>query len=63
MEIWEVLTKTQMKRLRRNTAIRDEYNKLMDRELKKSDAIRKIAEKYELSEIMVRQIVRKKTAL
>ncbi len=63
MEVWDVLTQKQMKRLKRNNAIREEFNELMGRGFKRPESIRKIAEKYELSEIMVRQIIRKKTAL
>lgn len=63
MEIWDVLTQKQQKRLKRNNAIREEYNELRGKGFKKSESIRCIAGKYELSEIMVRQIVRKKTAL
>lgn len=63
MEIEDVLTRTQMKRLKRNTAIREEHSRLIASGMKKSDAVRRIADRYELSEIMVRQIIRKKTAL
>lgn len=63
MEVWDVLTPKQLKRLKRNNAIREEYSWLRHNGLKKSESIRRIAGKYDLSEIMVRQIVRKKTAL
>lgn len=63
MEIGEVLTRAQMKRLKRNMAIREKYRLLINNGFKVSQAIHIIAEEYELSDIMVRLIIRKKTAL
>lgn len=63
MEVEKYLTRAQLRRLYRNTAIRKEYNKLIDSGLKTMEAMGRIADKYELSVMMVRLIIRRKTAL
>lgn len=63
MQIEDVLTSAQLKRLRRNLAIRKDYDKLRDKGLTVAEVLSLLSKKFKLSEVMLRNVIKKRTAL